>query len=224
MSSVSELAWVDTIDGLLQPGDWPAELIQSGGQMSVESARRAAVLVPLFWHQQQWHLLFIRRCERAGDRHSGQVAFPGGRTDPTDANSIATALRETHEEIGLAPQHVSIMHALADYHTVSNYLVTPVVGVVPWPYSYRLQPSEVDRLFSIPLNWLCDQQNVQVRDRSYRPDDDPALRAMDIKVVYFDRYDGELLWGATARMVIAFLKSLHEGTTRLLAPVDSPAN
>ncbi len=211
MSEFASLEWVNTVDGALQPGDWPASLMQDSPAFAVENARQASVMVPVFRHQDAWHVLYIRRCQRDGDRHSGQVAFPGGGRDATDADAIATALREAHEEISLDPGEVSVLSPLAEYHTVSNYIVTPVVAIVPWPHEYRPQPTEVDRIFSIPLAWLADQRNVEVRDRRYRPGDDPSLRALDLKVVYFKHYDGELLWGATARMTIAFLKSLYQG-------------
>jgi len=218
MSEFESLDWVDTVDGALQPGDWPASLMRNSEAFQAREARLASVMVPVFWHQGGWHVLYIRRCERDSDRHSGQVAFPGGGRDAADADTVATALREAHEEIALDPADVTVVRALADYHTMSNYIVTPVVAIVPWPYAYQPQPTEVDRIFSIPLAWLAERRNVEVRDRRYRPDDDPSLRALKLKVVYFNQYDGELLWGATARMTIAFLKSLNDGHTRLTRP------
>ncbi len=193
------LGWVEEIDGLMQPSDIP---LTPG---ATAATRLASVLIPVFHHHDQWHVLYIRRVVSDRDRHSGQVAFPGGRRDDTDENSRATALREAEEEISLPPDQVTILGSLTDYQTSSNYLVTPVVGVVPWPYAYVAQPSEVDRIFSIPLKWLADPSNMQLRDREIRTG---SLR-VDTKVVYFNRYDDELLWGATARMTVAFLHALH---------------
>lgn len=200
------LSWITAADGLLMPADLPENLTPARATES--KVRLASVLVPLFWHQGEWHLLFIRRVESLRDRHSGQVAFPGGRRDPADASTIATALREAEEEVGLAPASVNVIGTLANYHTSSNFDVTPVVAIVPWPYDYRAQPSEVDRIFSIPLSWLADERQVELRDRSFKL---PELRdRVEMKVVYYNRYDGELLWGATARMTLSFLKALHD--------------
>jgi 8-oxo-dGTP pyrophosphatase MutT (NUDIX family) len=88
--------------------------------------------------------------------HQGQVAFPGGRADPSDTTPEMTALREAHEEIGIDPTKVRILGRMQSLHTISNYVVTPIVGVIPWPVSFRLEETEVRRVFSIPLNWLAD--------------------------------------------------------------------
>ena len=200
------LDWISRIDGLLQPSDLPdsAQL-----QLSQKTAvRQASVMVPLFWRQEAWHLLFIRRVQNTRDRHSGQVAFPGGRRDPSDKDDVAVAVREAHEEIGLEPDRVEVLGRLGKYHTSSGYDVTPVVAVVPWPYSYIAQQTEVDRIFSIPLAWLADQNNVELRDRQFNVSE--ARTRLELKVVYFDHYDDELLWGATARMTLSFLKALHD--------------
>ena len=121
------------------------------------------------------------------------------------------ALREAKEEIGLKTSDVNVIHVLKDYKTSSNFIVTPVVGIVPWPYPYRAQPTEVSRIFSIPLNWLGEESNVSVRDRSLKNGEMSAKA----KVVYFEKYDDELLWGASARMTLSLLKSLHLGELEL---------
>ncbi len=208
IDSVVELSleWVEEAEGLLQTSDVPSSL---RAQNSLQSEPvPASVLVPVFLQEAEWQVLYIRRVSNDRDRHSGQVAFPGGRRDPGDVDATAVALREAHEEIGLAPEDVEILHVLDDYHTSSNYLVTPVVAQVPWPYPYLAQPTEVDRIFSIPLKWLADSNNVELRERAFRPGE--ARSGAAIKVVYFDQYDGELLWGATARMSLSFLHALYE--------------
>lgn len=166
------------------------------------AARPAAVLLPLFRHQDAWHLLLIRRTHVDGDHHSGQVAFPGGRLNPDDASTEATALRETEEEIGLPPARVTILGELEDMVTISNYRVTPLVGVIPWPFPLAPAEEEVARIFSIPLAWLADSANREVRQREI-PRQNGSL-----DVVFFSEYDGELLWGVSARITLHFLEAL----------------
>lgn len=164
--------------------------------------REAAVLIPFLRGERGWEVLFIRRAHNEQDRHSGQVAFPGGRRDPGDADLVATALRESEEELGLAADAVEVLGHLNPYRTISNYLVTPVVGQIRWPYPLRPDPIEVGHWFTVPLVWLADHSNHQVRPREI-PDWDHS-----IGVVYFDRYEGELLWGVTARITLSLLKVL----------------
>lgn len=164
--------------------------------------RPAAVLIPFLMKDDGWHLLFTRRTT-ALQEHSGQVAFPGGRMDPLDENPYATALREAQEEISLAPKDVQVLGRLNDYLTITNYLVTPVVGIMPWPYPLRASPHEVSRVFTIPLNWLANPQHHEIRQRTIPGREKP------IPVVYFQSYEGEILWGATARFTLDLLKVLN---------------
>jgi 8-oxo-dGTP pyrophosphatase MutT (NUDIX family) len=163
--------------------------------------RDAAVLMPLLNIDHCWHLLFTRRNVGLPE-HSGQVAFPGGRADAEDPSLDKTALRETYEEIGILPEDVTILGSLQVYHTITNYLVTPFVGVVKWPYALEINHHEVSRTFTIPLNWLANPANFQERTRILPPPYQP------VKVIYFQPYDGEVLWGASARFTLALLNTL----------------
>ena len=113
------------------------------------------------------------------------------------------ALREAQEEIGLSPNDVQVLGRMNDYLTITNYLVTPVIGVMPWPYPLRISSHEVSRVFTIPLAWLADPQNHEVRQRSIPGQNNP------IPVVYFRSYEGEILWGASARFTLGLLDVLH---------------
>src|SRR5512146_464352 len=157
----------------------------------------AAVLVPLLWDDHQWNLLFTRRTEHM-ERHKGQVSFPGGGCDEGETTPEETALREAQEEIGLDPQKVRILGRLVNMITITSFRVTPVVGVIDWPTVFMVGQHEVARVFTIPLYWLADTRNrwefpIPGRNRS---------------LIAFHPYDGELLWGATARMTVDFLKAL----------------
>ena len=167
----------------------------------------AAVLVPLAFHEDQWHVLFIRRASNEQDRHSGQVAFPGGRLEESDASHEEAALRETHEEIGIPADKIKLLGKITPYVTVSDYSVTPVVGIVDWPTALVLQESEVARAFLMPLDWLKDTSNFTYRARQ-EMDPQSARRH---PIIVFNEYDGETLWGATARMTLNFLKAVSDG-------------
>lgn len=170
---------------------------------SQEKPKPAAVLIPLLRQDSAWHILLTRRRDDLPE-HSGQVAFPGGRADEGDATPEDTALRESREEIGLQPQDVVLLGRLQDYLTITNYLVRPVVGAIPWPYPLKLEAQEVSRAFTIPLNWLMDPTNHEERPRPFMDIQPP------VKVIYFKHYDGELLWGASARLTLALIRALIE--------------
>lgn len=165
--------------------------------------KQAGVLIPFIRVERSWHLLYIRRAELRRDLHSGQVAFAGGKHEEHDQNMLDTALREAHEEIGVAPNDVKVLGHLSSHHSVSNFRITPVVGRIPWPYPLELQRSEVGRAFSIPLQWLADPTNHEIRYRELPDSKQP------VPIAYFNEYDGELLWGATARMTLSLIALLN---------------
>lgn len=164
--------------------------------------RPAAVLIPFLRQDEAWHILFIRRTANYNDPHGGQVAFPGGASDPTDTDAVATALREACEEIGLQPSKVRILGRLIDFVTITGYRVTPVIGVIPWPSRLILEAEEVSRAFTIPLDWLANPEN---REERLRPLPDPHR---PVSVIYFKPYDGEILWGASARFTLELINIL----------------
>lgn len=181
---------------------YPAALVQGQPQP-------AAVLIPLLRQNATWRVLFIRRTRPPNDPHGGQVAFPGGRMEPGEHDPVQVALREAEEEVGLPPHRVHVLGQLRPQRTITNYLVTPVVGVIPWPYAVRRAEAEVARVFTVPLAWLANPRHYEIR-RRVLPD------GATLPVVYFAPYDGEVIWGATARMVMRLLEAL-DGHPRLPA-------
>ncbi len=194
-------------EGLHKNSDIPL----NSNQTSNNSKRQAAVLIPLVKSAGQWHILYIRRAANNLDKHSGQVAFPGGSQEADDNNATATALRETHEEIGLESSRIKVIGQIDQYVTVSHFEVTPVIGIIQWPSNLKLQPTEVARAFLIPLNWLRDPNNFTLRARS-ELDPQSAKRH---PIIVYNEFDGETLWGATARMTINFIKAVDEGNILL---------
>jgi 8-oxo-dGTP pyrophosphatase MutT (NUDIX family) len=142
-------------------------------------------------------LLYTRRTQHV-ESHKGQVSFPGGACDEGETTSEQTALREAQEEIGIDPSEVRILGRLASMITISTFRVTPVVGVLRWPSVFRLNANEVERIFTVPLDWLADTANRW----------EFTLPARPRGVIVYHPFDGELLWGATARMTVEFLKAL----------------
>jgi 8-oxo-dGTP pyrophosphatase MutT (NUDIX family) len=151
----------------------------------------AAVLVPLVQREHGLTLLLTQRTAHLND-HAGQIAFPGGRTEDSDADAIDTALRETEEEVGLHRRHVDVLGTLPDYHTGTGYVVTPVVALVTPPFALQADPFEVAEIFEVPLAFLMDGANHQ-------------LRAVDLpsgrRTFYAMPYHNYFIWGATAGML-----------------------
>ncbi len=162
--------------------------------------RRAAVLIPLVRVEDAWQVLLTVRTDTVHD-HKGQVAFPGGSAEPQDVSLEETALRETWEEIGIRPGDVDVLGRMPDFPTISSYLITPVVGVLKvWPYALRLSSDEVARAFTIPLGWLTQEENIEIRPH--------VIMSRIVDVVYFKPYDGETLWGVSGMIMLALLKIL----------------
>lgn len=166
-----------------------------------DELRPASVLIPIYFDERDWRLLFTKRTERVND-HKGQVSFPGGASEAGDTSPEVTALREAQEEIGINPGDVTILGRLPTQPTISKYLITPIVGKIPCPYEFKLSSEEVERVFSIPLSWLAAPDHFE--ERPYLSSDGNVH-----SVIFFKRYDGEVLWGITARMTVILLKTLN---------------
>lgn len=169
------------------------------GRIDDGTLKSAAVLIPLVRWQGGWQLVFTRRTDSV-EQHKGQVSFPGGGCELGESTPEATALREAGEEIGLEPGEVRLLGRLNDSITITRYRVTPVVGVIPWPYQFRLEPAEVARVFTIPLSWLAERANWDEQPLKL------AGMSRPFTVIRYHLYDGELLWGVTARITQDFLK------------------
>jgi 8-oxo-dGTP pyrophosphatase MutT (NUDIX family) len=173
---------------------------------AVEEVRRAlasylrasAVLVPLLLKDGVPHLLFTRRTEHL-PHHRGEVSFPGGARHPEDPDLLTTALRETEEEIGIAPADVHLLGRLDDFISIHNYHVVPYVGLIPSPYAYLVNAGEIAEIYELPLPRLADpaifhKENWRQRGRVYP--------------VCFYTLPECRIWGLTAAILRQFLKRI----------------
>jgi len=156
---------------------------------------RAAVLVPLV-ERGGPHVIFAKRTDRVGT-HRGQISFPGGTIDPADPSPLDAALRESEEEVGLPRAAVEPLGALDDTETfATQFVITPWVGVVREPVVWRPDGEEIEEVIEVPFASLVERANFRVehweRDGVVRP-------------VYFYDWGGEVIWGATARIVKHYL-------------------
>jgi 8-oxo-dGTP pyrophosphatase MutT (NUDIX family) len=162
------------------------------GMLPLVELRAAAVLVALVDRPEGFTILLTQRTAHLS-RHAGQIAFPGGRVDDGDVDAIATALRETEEEIGLNRDHIEPVGKLDRYVTRTGFTVTPIVALVQPPFTLTIDANEVDEAFEVPLAFILDPAN-QKRD-SY--DYQGVARHF-----YVFQYGERRIWGATAGMLV----------------------
>ncbi|NCF81829.1 MAG: CoA pyrophosphatase [Proteobacteria bacterium] len=161
----------------------------------------AAVLVPLVARPAGFQVLLTQRTDHLHD-HAGQVSFPGGRREHTDAGSVETALRETREEIGLAEDFIEVVGLLDDYETGTGFRVTPVVSFVSEGFTLALDSFEVAEVFEVPLDYLFDPANHQKRSRDFN-----GRR----RSYYLFEYQDRVVWGATAGMLMNLYRRVSGG-------------
>lgn len=162
--------------------------------------RAAAVLLPLYEQNGRLHLLYTRRTDLL-PTHKGQVAFPGGKLNGGGETAVAAALREAHEEVGIAPHDVDVLGCMEPVETsYGRFVVTPIVGIIPWPYPLHINHAEVATTFGVPLTWLLNPANInhQAEHRyTYLP------------------YAGETIWGLTGWITTSFLQLLQPAATEI---------
>lgn len=155
----------------------------------------AAVLVPLFKKGEDCHLLFTKRSDQV-KYHKGEISFPGGVVDEEDLELISTAIREAHEEIGLRECDIQIVGVLDDIVTITEFIVTPIIGLFPYPYPFKVSEMEIAELIEVPLPSLLDGNCFSERE---------IFRGGQKEIVYAYQYGKHMIWGATARILKQFL-------------------
>ena len=170
-------------------GDYP--------ELRAHASKHAAVLIAITDRDQPGVLLTVRREHMR--THAGQIAFPGGRVEPGE-EPVAAALREAHEEILLDPAAAELVGAIEPYRTVTGYVITPVLGVVPPDLPLEPHEHEVSELFEAPLSYLLDRAN-QRRES--------ALFEGRERYYYEINWNGRRIWGATAAMIVNLSRRLQ---------------
>ena len=163
-----------------------------GGAPPAAALTPAAVLVPLVMRPEGLAVLLTQRTQHLG-AHAGQISFPGGRVEASDADSIDAALRETEEEVGLPRDYVEIVGRLDTYITSTGFEITPVVGLVRAPYPTSPDPVEVAEAFEVPLDFILDPTNHRRQSREY---------GGRMRHFYVVPYQHRHIWGATAGMLV----------------------
>jgi len=154
----------------------------------------AAVLVPLFYKQGLPHVLLTKRTTRVL-YHKGQISFPGGSRDPEDATLLTTALREAHEEVGIHSGDVRLLGELDDIITNTRFVVSPYVGVIPYPYAFTASPEEIDEVLEVPIATLLEHGHVNTA----------AVTPIRPYPAYTFDFEQHVIWGITARILRQFL-------------------
>lgn len=183
-------------DILMPPGSsrWPEPMReQLSGKL-----KPAGVLIPIIERHEGLTVLLTQRSAEL-KHHAGQVSFPGGRMEEHDEDVEAAALRETHEEVGIASHHVSVMGYLRTMPTITGYAVTPVVGLVSANAELRIDKTEVEYAFEVPLSFLLDTSN------DVRTMWDAENRKVPMVEFHWEK---ERIWGATAFMILALRQTL----------------
>ena len=159
----------------------------------------AAVLIPIQERLDGEYLVLTKRADHLRT-HQGQIAFPGGRVDPSDADATATALRECYEEIGIGPECVRVLGRLDEFTAGYGFVVTPVVGVIPARCEFRIDPSETTAVASVPIVSLMRPGNW-ARGEKLSPGGHPNYH------FYVNGWD---VWGVTARIIAQFLELAYD--------------
>jgi len=175
---------------------WPQGMLEK----IATTLKPAGVLIPVRRHEAGLSVLLTQRSADL-KHHAGQVSFPGGRMEESDADIEMTALRETREEIGISEEHVSIIGYLETMPTVTGYAVTPIVGFVDGSVPLEIDRTEVEYAFEVPLSFLTESANHRMVTREWQ--------GLSFSMVEF-HYEGQRIWGATAQMLLRFINMVNK--------------
>ncbi len=161
----------------------------------------ASVLVPLYESSTGVHVVLTKRTTRV-KYHKGEISFPGGTREDSDKDMMDTALRECCEEVGIKRNDVEIIGRLDDVYTLTGFVITPYVGIIPYPYEFKTNPREVAYLITLPYSYL-KEVGVVMETAKYDG------KSRQVQAIH---YKGDRIWGATCRMLLQFQKIMENGS------------
>ena len=167
-----------------------------------DPALQPAGIMVIVYKKDGVHCMLLNKRSRHVYRHKGEIAFPGGRVDPSDRSLLDTALRETHEEMGILPEDIRVLGALDDVATSTGFVISPYVGTIQYPYPWAPSEREVAEVLEIPLPALSDKgcRRDEVRLVNGKLTASPGYA-----------YNGHVIWGATALVIQRFFEVLDGG-------------
>lgn len=170
-----------------------------GNVIDDPSLTPAGVMLLVYPKNGEYCVLLNKRSNKVDD-HKGEISFPGGRKDANDPTLLDTAMRETHEEMGINPQHIEVLGELDDQPTTSRYLIRPYAATIPYPYDFSPSEIEVAEVLEVPISSLMDSNNRrdEIRIINGNLDNTPAFA-----------HNGHIIFGATARILHRFLQLLE---------------
>ena len=187
---------------LHSPTDGEIYSLQDIYCVNPRSLKHAAILAPLFVKNGAYHLLLTRRAEKL-EHHKGEISFPGGAKDLRDSSLLDTALRETEEEIGLPASKVKILGMLDDVFTVvSRFIVTPYVGVIPYPYQFSVNHAEIQEIIEVPLVFFLQESNYW--------EDSSCHCGRKFRSYFFQWRQDIVIWGVTGFIIKNLCQVLRE--------------
>ncbi|MFN8578503.1 MAG: CoA pyrophosphatase [Candidatus Sericytochromatia bacterium] len=159
----------------------------------------ASVLIPIFEIDNKSHIIFTKRTDKVS-HHKGQISFPGGKFDKTDKDLEFTALRETQEEIGVNPEDIKIVGKINNMVTNTNFIVSPFVGILPYPYNFLVNPDEISELIIVPVKHLMNKNFFRIEKKEFNG------KLFDI---YYYEYLNHTIWGVTGKILFDFLSLIE---------------
>lgn len=160
----------------------------------------AGVIIPIFEDNGEVFILLTKRSDKVSI-HKGEVSFPGGMCEEDDADTLVTALRECCEEIGVKKNDVDIIGRLDDMITLTGFVITPYVGIIPYPYNFKTNPDEVAYLIFLPLKVLLETKPIM----------ESAEYNGRFEMVPSIHYNGDRIWGATCRILMRLRHIIENG-------------
>jgi 8-oxo-dGTP pyrophosphatase MutT (NUDIX family) len=185
----------NNLKSILQTELIPTDIWQASADSEFKPA---AVLIPLFWENEDLHILLTKRSEEL-KHHPGQISFPGGGFEPSDGTIRQSAIRETTEELGISEEHISVVGYLENLQTISGFHVTPFVAILEPEFTLVINPDEVAEAFSVPLSYFLDFNNRLVRKAEYKN---------KMHKYYIYQYQNYTIWGVTAEIIVKLSQKL----------------